>query len=130
MDRSFRTGLRPTLCTTPLCPTGVTSEVTRSSPLCKGLLTSWDLAWLQRLSFACDPFPHGHRRSPFPSLTSTLLRHTLQAYLMSSQRTTLNLDADLVRELMRATRARTKTEAVTRAMTELIRRKKLDKLKS
>lgn len=49
---------------------------------------------------------------------------------MSSQRTTLNLDADLVRELMRATRARTKTEAVTRAMTELIRRKKLDKLKS
>jgi len=45
-------------------------------------------------------------------------------------RTTLNLDDDLVRELMKATRARTKTDAIHQAISDMIRRKKLDKLKS
>lgn len=45
-------------------------------------------------------------------------------------RTTLNLDDELVRELMKATRAKTKTEAIHQAISELIRRRKLEKLKS
>jgi len=45
-------------------------------------------------------------------------------------RTTLNLDEGLVRELMKTTRARTKTDAIHQAISDLIRRKKLDKLKS
>lgn len=45
-------------------------------------------------------------------------------------RTTLNLDDDLIRELMKATRAKTKTEAIHQAISDLIRRRKLDKLKS
>jgi hypothetical protein len=45
-------------------------------------------------------------------------------------RTTLNLDDDLIQELMKATDARTKTEAIHQAISELIRRRKLEKLKS
>ena len=45
-------------------------------------------------------------------------------------RTTLNLDEELLDELMRVTEAKTKTDAIHQAMTDLIRRKKLDKLKS
>ena len=45
-------------------------------------------------------------------------------------RTTLNLDENLLGELMRVTEARTKTDAIHQAMADLIRRKKLDKLKS
>jgi Arc/MetJ family transcription regulator len=45
-------------------------------------------------------------------------------------RTTLNLDEELVRELMQSTSARSKTEAIHMAMKELIRRKKLEKLKA
>jgi Arc/MetJ family transcription regulator len=45
-------------------------------------------------------------------------------------RTTLNLDDDLVQELMRATQARTKTDAIHQAISDMIRRKKLDKLKA
>ena len=45
-------------------------------------------------------------------------------------RTTLNLDDELVRELMKATRARTKTDAIHQAISDMIRRKKLDKLKA
>jgi Arc/MetJ family transcription regulator len=45
-------------------------------------------------------------------------------------RTTLNLDENLLGELIRVTEARTKTDAIHQAMTDLIRRKKLDKLKS
>ena len=45
-------------------------------------------------------------------------------------RTTLNLDDELVRELMKVTRARTKTDAIHQAISDMIRRKKLDKLKS
>ncbi len=45
-------------------------------------------------------------------------------------RTTLNLDDELVQELMKATRARTKTDAIHQAISDMIRRKKLDKLKS
>ncbi|HEY5600309.1 MAG TPA: type II toxin-antitoxin system VapB family antitoxin [Candidatus Manganitrophaceae bacterium] len=45
-------------------------------------------------------------------------------------RTTLNLDEDLIQELIKATEARTKTEAIHIAAEELIRRKKLEKLKS
>lgn len=44
-------------------------------------------------------------------------------------RTTLDLDEDLIRELLKATQARTKTEAIHIAASELIRRKKLDELK-
>jgi hypothetical protein len=43
-------------------------------------------------------------------------------------RTTLNLDENLLGELMRVTEARTRTDAIHQAMTDLIRRKKLDKL--
>jgi Arc/MetJ family transcription regulator len=45
-------------------------------------------------------------------------------------RTTLDLDEDLVNELLKATEAKTKTEAIHLAMSELIRRRKLEKLKS
>ena len=45
-------------------------------------------------------------------------------------RTTLNLDDQLIDELMKATQARTKTEAITQAISDLIRRKKLEELKS
>ena len=45
-------------------------------------------------------------------------------------RTTLNLDDGLIRELMDATQAKTKTAAITQAASELVRRKKLEKLKS
>ncbi|MFY9271031.1 MAG: type II toxin-antitoxin system VapB family antitoxin [Candidatus Manganitrophaceae bacterium] len=44
--------------------------------------------------------------------------------------TTLNLDEDLMQELIKATEARTKTEAIHIAAAEMIRRKKLEKLKS
>ena len=45
-------------------------------------------------------------------------------------RTTLNLDENLISELVKVTEARTKTEAIHIAAAELIRRKKLEKLKS
>ena len=45
-------------------------------------------------------------------------------------RTTLNLDDRLLAELMRVTEAKTKTDAIEQAMADLVRRKKLDKLKS
>ena len=45
-------------------------------------------------------------------------------------RTTLDLDEDLINELLAATAAKTKTEAIHLAISELIRRRKLDKLKS
>ncbi|OGW60064.1 MAG: hypothetical protein A2V83_11205 [Nitrospirae bacterium RBG_16_64_22] len=44
-------------------------------------------------------------------------------------RTTLDLDEDLIRELLKTTHARTKTEAIHLAASELIRRKKLEDLK-
>lgn len=45
-------------------------------------------------------------------------------------RTTLDLDEQLIRELMDATAAKTKTDAIHQAAAELIRRKKLERLKS
>lgn len=45
-------------------------------------------------------------------------------------RTTLDLNERLMRELMDVTAAKTKTEAIHQAAAELIRRKKLDQLKS
>ena len=45
-------------------------------------------------------------------------------------RTTLDLNEKLIRELMDVTAAKTKTEAIHQAATELIRRKKLDQLKA
>jgi hypothetical protein len=45
-------------------------------------------------------------------------------------RTTLDLNEKLIRELMDVTAAKTKTEAIHQAAAELIRRKKLDQLKS
>ena len=45
-------------------------------------------------------------------------------------RTTLDLNDKLIRELMDVTSAKTKTDAIHQAATELIRRKKLDQLKS
>ncbi|MBM4127217.1 MAG: type II toxin-antitoxin system VapB family antitoxin [Nitrospira sp.] len=45
-------------------------------------------------------------------------------------RTTLDLNEKLMRELMDVTAAKTKTEAIHQAAAELIRRKKLDQLKS
>ena len=45
-------------------------------------------------------------------------------------RTTLNLADELVQELMKATRARTKTDAIHQAISDMIRRKKIDKLKA
>lgn len=45
-------------------------------------------------------------------------------------RITLNLDDTLLADLMRVTEAKTKTAAIQEAMTALIRRKRLDKLRS
>ena len=45
-------------------------------------------------------------------------------------RTTLDLDEKLIRQLMDVTAAKTKTDAIHQAAAELIRRKKLDRLKS
>ena len=45
-------------------------------------------------------------------------------------RTTLDLDEKLIEELLKATDAKTKTEAIHLAMSELIRRQKREKLKS
>jgi Arc/MetJ family transcription regulator len=45
-------------------------------------------------------------------------------------RTTLDLDEKLIAQLMKATSAKTKTDAIHQAAAELIRRKKLDQLKS
>lgn len=45
-------------------------------------------------------------------------------------RVTLNLDENLAIELMKITGVKTKTEAINKAMEELIRRKKIEKLKS
>ena len=45
-------------------------------------------------------------------------------------RTTLDLDEELIQELLKTTEAKTKTEAIHLAISELIRRKKLEKLKS
>ena len=45
-------------------------------------------------------------------------------------RTTLNLDDQLLTELMRVTEAKTKTDAIQEAMADLVRRKKLEKLKA
>ncbi len=45
-------------------------------------------------------------------------------------RTTLDLNEKLIRELMDVTAAKTKTDAIHQAATELILRKKLDRLKS
>jgi hypothetical protein len=45
-------------------------------------------------------------------------------------RTTLDLDEKLIRQLMDVTAAKTKTDAIHQAAAELIRRKKLDQLKS
>lgn len=55
----------------------------------------------------------------------------MQAYRVSgNMRTTLDLNEKLIRELMDVTSAKTKTEAIHQAAAELIRRKKLDRLKS
>lgn len=45
-------------------------------------------------------------------------------------RTTLNLDEELVKELMKITGAKTKVEAIHLAISEFIRRKKLEGLKA
>jgi hypothetical protein len=45
-------------------------------------------------------------------------------------RTTLDLNEKLIRELMDVTSAKTKTDAIHQAASELIRRKNLDQLKS
>lgn len=45
-------------------------------------------------------------------------------------RTTLDLDKELIEELLKTTEAKTKTEAIHLAISELIRRRKLEKLKS
>jgi len=47
-----------------------------------------------------------------------------------AMRTTLDLDETLVSELMKVTRAKTKTEAIHLAITDLIRRKKIERLKT
>lgn len=44
-------------------------------------------------------------------------------------RTTLDLDENLVKELMAVTGAKTKTEAIHLAIRELVRRRKLERLK-
>jgi hypothetical protein len=44
-------------------------------------------------------------------------------------RTTLDLNEKLIRELMDVTSAKTKTDAIHQAASELIQRKKLDQLK-
>lgn len=43
-------------------------------------------------------------------------------------RTTMSLDDGLIKELMKVTGARTKTEAIHLAMTEFIRRKRVEEL--
>ncbi len=45
-------------------------------------------------------------------------------------RTTLDLNDKLIQQLMDVTSAKTKTDAIHQAVAELIRRKKLDRLKS
>jgi Arc/MetJ family transcription regulator len=45
-------------------------------------------------------------------------------------RTTLSLDPGLIKELMSLTGAKTKTEAIHLAVSELVRRKKLEGLKA
>jgi Arc/MetJ family transcription regulator len=45
-------------------------------------------------------------------------------------RTTLILDDELVAELLQVTQAKTKTDAIHLAIAELIRRKKIEKLKA
>ena len=45
-------------------------------------------------------------------------------------RTTLNLDAGLLKDLVAATGAKTKTEAIHQALTEFVRRRKLKRLKT
>lgn len=45
-------------------------------------------------------------------------------------RTTLDLNDKLIQQLMAVTSAKTKTDAIHQAAAELIRRKKLDQLKS
>jgi len=45
-------------------------------------------------------------------------------------RTTMRLDDGLIKELMKVTGARTKTEAIHLAIAEFIRRKKLEALKA
>lgn len=49
---------------------------------------------------------------------------------MTCMRTTLNLDDHLLEEVMRATGARTKTEAITLALEELVQHRKLERLKA
>jgi len=41
-------------------------------------------------------------------------------------RTTINVDDDILRDLMRFTNARTRTDAVNRAVSEWVRRKRMD----
>lgn len=50
-------------------------------------------------------------------------------HTMWHMRTTLDLNQHLIEQLMEATSAKTKTEAIHLAAQELIRRKKLDQLK-
>jgi len=45
-------------------------------------------------------------------------------------RTTLVLDDDLVAELLKVTQAKTKTDAIHQAISELIRKKKMEQLKA
>ncbi len=45
-------------------------------------------------------------------------------------RTTLNLDDALIDELMAATKAKTKTEAIHQALSEFVRRRKRQRLKA
>ncbi|MGH7256305.1 MAG: type II toxin-antitoxin system VapB family antitoxin [Nitrospirales bacterium] len=45
-------------------------------------------------------------------------------------RTTLDLGQNLIEELMKVTAAKTKTDAIHQAAADLIRRKKLERLKS
>ena len=44
-------------------------------------------------------------------------------------RTTLNLDEALIKELMTATKAKTKTEAIHQALSDFVRRQKRQRLK-
>ncbi len=45
-------------------------------------------------------------------------------------RTTLDLSDELIKELMRITRSKTKTDAIEQAIKDFIRRKKIEDLKS
>ncbi len=45
-------------------------------------------------------------------------------------RTTMSLDEGLIKELMEVTNARTKTEAIHLAISDFIRRRKLERLKA